>query len=470
MPKKYHIYKKNAPPRFRPVGRYTTVQVSENCAGSCKQCVKKRCIYDVFKENQQHISHMAEPEYLYTCMSCFRCIQECTKGIFSRTINPEYRRLGDRHWRPDILQQLWYQAHTGKIPVSGAGYGGPFTGPGFDAMWTDMSEIVRPTRDGIHGREYINTCVELSRRPMRLIFDDHNALTSPLPTLLEVPLPLLFALPADLTVNVHMVTAVAQAAHALGTLLRVPPAMFSDALTPWAQALIPCLAPENLTAHDDLIRSIRMVALEDTAGIETVLDSLRKRYPHLALMVDVPLNQQAETRAVQLARAGVDTLYLCADDQGMALDTSTPQFLKEMIRRVHLELVRDRQRHRINLVFAGGIAMAEHMAKAIICGADAVAIDRALWVALECRLCGRCRTGRACPVKLDVPFDPQWGCQRIVNLAGAWYDQLIELMGAMGIREARRLRGEVGRAMGFEELEKEHFGLIFGERSVPAEG
>ena len=26
-------------------------------------------------------------------------------------------------------------------------------------MWTDMSEIVRPTRDGIHGREYISTSV-----------------------------------------------------------------------------------------------------------------------------------------------------------------------------------------------------------------------------------------------------------------------------------------------------------------------
>ena len=37
-------------------------------------------------------------------------------------------------------------------------------GAGFDSMWTDMSEIVRPTRDGIHGREYINTSVDLGRK------------------------------------------------------------------------------------------------------------------------------------------------------------------------------------------------------------------------------------------------------------------------------------------------------------------
>ena len=47
---------------------------------------------------------------------------------------------------------------------------------------------------------------------------------------------------------------------------------------------------------------------------------------------------------------------------------------------------------------------------------------------------------------------------------GAFHSQLIELMGAMGIREARRLRGEVGRAMLFEDLEKMSFAPIFGER------
>ena len=33
--------------------------------------------------------------------------------------------------------------------------------------------------------------------------------------------------------------------------------------------------------------------------------------------------------------------------------------------------------------------------------------------------------------------------------------QLIEVMGAMGMREARRLRGDVGRAMFYEELEEQ---------------
>jgi len=34
----------------------------------------------------------------------------------------------------------------------------------------------------------------------------------------------------------------------------------------------------------------------------------------------------------------------------------------------------------------------------------------------------------------------------------------------MGIREVRRLRGETGRAMFFEDLERETFGRLFGKR------
>jgi len=78
-------------------------------------------------------------------------------------------------------------------------------------------------------------------------------------------------------------------------------------------------------------------------------------------------------------------------------------------------------------------------------------------------LCGTCKPGLSCPAGLeDVGFD--YGAGRMRNLIAAWYLQLIELMGAMGMREARRLRGDVGRAMFFEEMEEEIFGTLFGTR------
>lgn len=47
-------------------------------------------------------------------------------------------------------------------------------------------------------------------------------------------------------------------------------------------------------------------------------------------------------------------------------------------------------------------------------------------------------------------------------MVGAWRDQLLEVMGAMGVREARRLRGETGRAIFYEDAEKDAFANIQG--------
>lgn len=79
---------------------------------------------------------------------------------YGHRVFPGTSQRGDRYWTAEIITQTWFQAETGRIPISGAGYGGPFSGEGFESMWLDMSEIVRPTRDGIHGREiYFNHCL-----------------------------------------------------------------------------------------------------------------------------------------------------------------------------------------------------------------------------------------------------------------------------------------------------------------------
>jgi ferredoxin len=466
MPKKYHIHVETTEPRFHPIGKYAVIEFREDCAGSCRNCVKKRCVYNIFREGFLHASNMKEPEYLYTCQSCFRCVQECTRGIFSRVINPDYRTLGDEHWRADIIHRLWYQAHTGNIPVSGSGYRGPFVAEGFDSMWTDMSEIVRPTRDGIHGREYISTCIELSRRVTPLRFNADMTLASDVTEILEIPIPLIFKLPESLIQTESILRSAAKAAQTLETLMLIPVENYSDVMAPNISSLIPCFTKENYRLHDDLTDRCRAIAFHFEPGIEKFISDIRAKKPGTVIMVEVPLDSQAADRALNLTKLGVDTIYCYADDHGKELNSENPRFLKDMIREVHLKLVENSVRQRTNLLFSGGIAMPEHMAKALICGADGVVVDFILLLALECRLCYRCREDLLCPVKLEAGIDPEWGSQRIVNLIGTWHSQLLEVMGAMGIREARRLRGEVGRSMWFEDLEKENFGPLFGERKV----
>jgi glutamate synthase domain-containing protein 2 len=84
-------------------------------------------------------------------------------------------------------------------------------------------------------------------------------------------------------------------------------------------------------------------------------------------------------------------------------------------------------------------------------------------IALECRFCQDCREGYTCPAKIEE-VDAGYAAGRMTNLIAAWHDQLIEMMGAMGMREVRRLRGETGRALFFEDLEEDTFGRLFGAR------
>jgi ferredoxin len=412
---------------------------------------------------------MTEPEYLYTCKSCYRCVEECTKGIFSMSINPEYRTLGDDYWTPGIINSTWAQAHTGSIPVSGAGYRGPFAGEGFDSIWTDMSEIVRPTRDGIHGREYINTMVELSRRPMKLKIAEDMSLASDLPPILEIPLPVTFQQPKFGVLSEDVLLSMARAASELSTLMFISPGSYSSLFTEYSHSLVPCLTKENYMNYAKLISKSQMVELAYGPGIEREFGKLRQIKPGLFISVGVPLDTEAAALVLKLAHTDVDTVHLYGTDNGRELNAGNPRYLKDVIREVHLKLVEHKIRYKVNLIFSGGIAMAEHVAKSLICGADAVAVDLPLLIALECRLCYRCKEGKSCPVKLEEA-EQQWGTQRIVNLMSAWHNQLLEVMGAFGIREARRMRGEVGRSMWFDDLERDSFAPMFGTRKVTGIG
>ena len=160
---------------------------------------------------------------------------------------------------------------------------------------------------------------------------------------------------------------------------------------------------------------------------------------------------------------GAEIIHLYADERGNEIGSPSPRFVKDMVRRLHQHLVARSLRDQVTLLVSGGIDMAEHVAKIIICGADAAVMDIPLLLAFECRMCKNCEKNRPCPVTIDS-IEPHWGTQRVLNLMSAWRNQLLEILGAMGIREVRRLRGEAGRAMFFEDLEADIFGNIFGER------
>ena len=473
MPDRYHIHTTNTPGQFHRIGKFGGIDWREDCS-RCTNCVKPRCCFDVYQHESAHNrSPQASMQTLYECKACFSCVQGCTKGLLSLSANPEFLDMGDDYWKPDIILSNWTQADSGKIPVSGAGYRGRFHGPGFDSIWTDMSEIVRPTRDGIHGREYISTSVDIGLKPMRLNFSPDGKLSTESSSLMELQLPAVLDVPAWPVRQIRLARARAIAAKELMTLALVwarDAAKLPQDLLPYT---VPILSGDDLRGDAELLELVRnMAQLLDSPDVPEMAKTVRARKPQAILSVRLTLTPSAADRILDLSRLGFKVFHLCADLQGCERTGSrhSGRHIKDVLRDIHGRLVNEGCRDEITLVVSGGIALAEHMAKAIICGADLVAVDTALLVSLGCRVCRNVHTlhidgglrsagsfSCECPAEIGLQ-DSEYAARRFVNLMGAWHSQLIEVLGAMGIREVRRLRGEMGRAIFMEEIEKEAFG------------
>ncbi|MHC4366176.1 MAG: glutamate synthase-related protein, partial [Planctomycetota bacterium] len=460
MPVKYHVEVRPTEPRFFPVPKFSAIE-SDGCLG-CMRCVKRdACVYDVYKQRAFDTPQVVDTADVL-CISCMRCVQECKKNILFRMPNPEYEKLGDDYWRPDIITNIWKQSDEGKIPVSGAGYRGRFADVGFDSMWTDMSEIVRPTRDGIHGREYISTAIEVGRRPEQLEFDEQGELITDSHVHAEIPIPIVFDLPDNKFLTSSAKEAIAAAAVNVNTFAVTLPEDAKGALEKHKEHLILRFDPDRDDIND--LRGATVVEVAWSEDVTAVIRKITTTNPNVIVSVRLLLDESAVERAITLAAEGPGIIHLQARHNGRGFGKRSDDFIIELVGDIHSALIENSLRDRIAIILGGGIALAEHVAKTIACGADGVAIDRALLVALGCKLCKDCSDRKSCPAGIDTtPAD--WGAQRIINLIGSWHSQLIEVMGAMGLREVRRLRGELGRVMFFEDLERENLGPFFGKRT-----
>lgn len=360
---------------------------------------------------------------------------------YGHTVFSGSSQRGDPYWTAEIISQTWYQAETGRIPISGAGYGGKFAGQGFDGIWLDMSEIVRPTRDGIHGREYISTQVDLGGGVQQLEFDRAGQLLTHLPPSITLPFPVLLGPLAYPLPGRGAIQAISKAAHHLSALAILTPEDIQDDLSGFRANLAVRLNASNFDLVPvDWEPAYIEVEEENLAKMPDLWRVANGRWPGAVVAARLPLSSQSTRLAGEWVESGIPVIHLYADDIGLDLEG---RHLVDAIREVHLHLVKLATRDRVTLVASGGIAAAEHVAKLIACGADLTAIDFTMQVAWGCALWA---DKSRCSVESES-LDPDWGAQRLINLLGAWRDQLLEALGAMGMREVRRLRGEIGRTI-----------------------
>lgn len=373
---------------------------------------------------------------------------------YGHRVFPGTSQRGDPYWTAENITQIWYQAETGRIPISGAGYGGPFSGEGFEGMWLDMSEIVRPTRDGIHGREYISTNVVLGGGPEMLEFDSTDRLLTELPPTLSLPIPIAFGpLPFPLPGR-GALRAVVGAAGTLGTFAIMTTEDLDIAPRENLAIRLTALDFDRPGGLDSLgIPDPVYVEIEDEPWALERWRAASARWPGAMAAMRHALGPDSPAEAERLLRQGVRVFHFYCDPEGRDRGN---RHLPDSLRAVHTHLVGRRWRDSLSFIVSGGIAAAEHVPKIIACGADVAVIDFAVPIALGCALWADKGT---CPVE-SMDLDEAWAAQRLVNLVSAWRDQLLEALGAMGMREVRRLRGEMGRVI-LDETEAKSFRRLF---------
>jgi len=434
------------PPRFRvKVKKHKLIALAIKEIAETKSMnvgMSRPCMYGVFS---RVVGGLAPKEEL--CVGCLRCTVQYPEVVQIHR-NPGRAALGDSYLRPEFVDTILYEAATGRVPVRGQGYRGAFGGDGFDAMWLDMSEIVRPTRDGIHGREYISTEVDIGEKPAFLRFDENGRPVGDAPRTIQLQVPFLLGAPPVGPYLDRLADVLVGAANAIDTLAIVP--IEVAARHPDSRA-VPVVPPEEWEKLDTLPWSPRAIELRGWDAERFA--ELQRRFPESQVWVRV----EADTDVVALVRAGACVIHLAANLHGRAGDA----FILDLILRAHTALVDAGVREEVTLIGSGGIAAAEHVPKAIVAGLDAVVVGSATWVALHGRFNGEATDPRTAPVTFPS-FPTEWGVKRLKNLAASWRDQLLEVLGAMGIREVRRMRGETGRCMFQRDLEAEAFAGIEG--------
>ncbi|MEE2624762.1 MAG: hypothetical protein VYD50_00745 [Candidatus Thermoplasmatota archaeon] len=387
------------------------------------------------------------------CVGCLRCTVQ--HPDFVKVLpNPKMTALGDSYTTHGHIAAIDEEAKKGMVPVRGQGYRGRFGGPGFDGMLTDMSESVRPSRDGIHGRELIGTSVDIGDKPMHLSFDEGGNLMGRVPDMFTIQVPFVFELPPGNLGSDALARVVDMTSRIVDTLVCLDADTVSR-LGMDTPNIVPVLNIEDASRAGEF-SAARLVEIE---GWDAHAFGQASGATDAIIGVRIPFEGGWQERLTNAVDSGAKVIHLLADLQGRGpCDT----FVSDLFKEAHTLLIEQGRRDPVTLIGGGGIVGADHVPKAIISGMDAVALDLPVLFAVQGRSRGSLKHRDQVRGTLPKKLDHDWAVQRLSNLCGSWRDQLLEILGAMGIREVRRLRGEFGRSMIVKHLEDEAFDGIPG--------
>jgi glutamate synthase domain-containing protein 2 len=451
-----------------------------------------------------------------SCVGCHRCATLCPTGAISiKHAALEFRP--NANWSPDVIRNVYKQAETGGVLLSGMGNDRPFP-TYWDRLLLNASQVTNPSIDPL--REPMELLTYLGSKPERVEFtreDGRLKLATRLDPQLELQTPIMFSAMSYGSISYHAALALARAAKEAGTFANTGEGGLHRDFRPYgANMIVQCAsgrfgvdidylnagaaveikigqgAKPGIGGHlpgekvDAAISATRMIpkgtdalspaphhdiySIEDLRQLIFALkEAVQYRKP---IAVKIAAVHNISPIASGCVRAGADVVVIDGYRGGTG---AAPTMIRDNVgipiefalAAVDSRLREEGIRHRASLVAAGGIRCSADVVKAIALGADAVYIGTAALVAMGCHLCQKCYTGKCnWGIATQDPYltkrlNPNVATRRLVNLLRGWSLEIKEMMGGMGINAIESLRGnrEHLRGVGLSDRELRILGV-----------
>jgi glutamate synthase domain-containing protein 2 len=462
----------------------------------CKRCLQN-CSFGVYSFADRVVPDNSK------CVACQRCVVYCPENAIEVTPNPAAFKYS-ANWTPTHRKNIWKQAEQGGMLLTGMGCDLPFPIL-FDSLLLDACQVTNPSIDPL--REPMELRTYLGRKPAALEVETtkEGKLRSKthFDTQIKLEIPIIFAPMSYGAVSLNTHKALVMAAKEMGTVMNTGEGGLHQDLYPYGDNIIVQVASGRFGVHAESLHAgvavdikigqgakpgigghlpgekigldiskTRMIPIgtdalspaphHDIYSIEDLrqlIYAIKEATNYKPVSVKIAAVHNVASIASGIVRAGADILYLDGFRGGTGATPTTIRNHVGIPIELALAAVDDRLRqegirNQASIIAAGSIRSSADAAKAIALGADAVAIGTAALIALGCRVCQMCYTGKCawgiCTQKpeLTTRLEPEEGAGRLVNLLRAWALEIKEILGSLGVNAIESFRGSRERLRG----------------------